>query len=227
MAKRKRMDLTLKKINPLTSLQGEAFRSFQAGQNLLLHGVAGTGKTFVALYLALDLFMENLYRPDFDKIHIMRSVVPTRSMGFLPGSIDEKIEVYESPYKSIFSELFGSADAYNMAWQKEIIEFTTTSYLRGETFNDCILVVDECQNMNMHELDSIITRLGENSRIIFAGDFRQSDFKSNWEKNGILDFKFILSAMELFDVIEFGIDDIVRSALVKDYIIAKYALGYA
>ena len=227
MAKRKRMDLTLKKINPLTSLQGEAFRSFQTGQNLLLHGVAGTGKTFVALYLALDLFMENLYRPDFDKIHIMRSVVPTRSMGFLPGSIDEKIEVYESPYKSIFSELFGSADAYNMAWQKEIIEFTTTSYLRGETFNDCILVVDECQNMNMHELDSIITRLGENSRIIFAGDFRQSDFKSNWEKNGILDFKFILSAMELFDVIEFGIDDIVRSALVKDYIIAKYALGYA
>ena len=227
MAKRKRMDLTLKKINPLTSLQGEAFRSFQTGQNLLLHGVAGTGKTFVALYLALDLFMENLYRPDFDKIHIMRSVVPTRSMGFLPGSLEEKIEVYESPYKSIFSELFGSADAYNMAWQKEIIEFTTTSYLRGETFNDCILVVDECQNMNMHELDSIITRLGENSRIIFAGDFRQSDFKSNWEKNGILDFKFILSAMELFDVIEFGIDDIVRSALVKDYIIAKYALGYA
>ena len=225
MAKRKRMDLTLKKINPLTSLQGEAFRSFQTGQNLLLHGVAGTGKTFVALYLALDLFMENLYRPDFDKIHIMRSVVPTRSMGFLPGSLEEKIEVYESPYKSIFSELFGSADAYNMAWQKEIIEFTTTSYLRGETFNDCILVVDECQNMNMHELDSIITRLGENSRIIFAGDFRQSDFKSNWEKNGILDFKFILSAMELFDVIEFGIDDIVRSGLVKEYLIAKLEQG--
>ncbi len=227
MAKRKRMDLTLKKINPLTSLQGEAFRSFQTGQNLLLHGVAGTGKTFVALYLALDLFMENLYRPDFDKIHIMRSVVPTRSMGFLPGSLEEKIEVYESPYKSIFSELFGSADAYNMAWQKEIIEFTTTSYLRGETFNDCILIVDECQNMSMHELDSVITRLGENSRIIFAGDFRQSDFKSDFEKNGILDFKFILSAMELFDVIEFGIDDIVRSSLVKDYIIAKYELGYA
>jgi phosphate starvation-inducible protein PhoH len=227
MAKRKRMDLTLKTINPLTSLQGEAFRSFQTGQNLLLHGVAGTGKTFVALYLALNLYLENIYRPAFDKIHIMRSVVPTRSMGFLPGSIDEKIEVYESPYKSIFSELFGSADAYNMAWQKDIIEFTTTSYIRGETFSDCILVVDECQNMNLHELDSIITRLGDNSRIIFAGDFRQTDFKSDFEKNGILDFKFILATMELFDVIEFGIDDIVRSALVKDYIIAKYALGYA
>jgi len=114
-----------------------------------------------------------------------------------------------------------------MAWQKDIIEFTTTSYIRGETFSDCILVVDECQNMNLHELDSIITRLGDNSRIIFAGDFRQTDFKSDFEKNGILDFKFILATMELFDVIEFGIDDIVRSALVKDYIIAKYALGYA
>lgn len=227
MAKRKRMDLTLKQINPLTSLQGEAFRSFQSGKNLLLHGVAGTGKTFVALYLALDLFFQNLYRPDFDKIHIMRSVVPTRNMGFLPGSIDEKIEVYESPYKSIFSELFGSADAYNMAWQKEIVEFTTTSYLRGETFNDSILVVDECQNMNMHELDSVITRLGDNSRIIFAGDFRQTDFRSDFEKNGILDFKSILSYMSVFDVIEFGIDDIVRSALVKDYIITKYELGYA
>ena len=227
MAKRKRMDLTLKQINPLTSLQGEAFRSFQSGKNLLLHGVAGTGKTFVALYLALDLFFQNLYRPDFEKIHIMRSVVPTRSMGFLPGSIDEKIEVYESPYKSIFSELFGSANAYNMAWQKEIVEFTTTSYLRGETFNDSILVVDECQNMNMHELDSVITRLGDNSRIIFAGDFRQTDFRSDFEKNGILDFKSILSYMNMFDVIEFGIDDIVRSALVKDYIITKYELGYA
>ena len=227
MAKRKRMDLTLKQINPLTSLQGEAFRSFQSGKNLLLHGVAGTGKTFVALYLALDLFFQNLYRPDFEKIHIMRSVVPTRNMGFLPGSIDEKIEVYESPYKSIFSELFSSADAYNMAWQKEIVEFTTTSYLRGETFNDSILVVDECQNMNMHELDSVITRLGDNSRIIFAGDFRQTDFRSDFEKNGILDFKSILSYMNMFDVIEFGIDDIVRSALVKDYIITKYELGYA
>lgn len=227
MAKRKRMDLTLKQVNPLTSLQGEAFRSFQSGKNLLLHGVAGTGKTFVALYLALDLFFQNIYRPEFDKIHIMRSVVPTRSMGFLPGSIDEKIEVYESPYKSIFSELFGSANAYNMAWQKEIVEFTTTSYLRGETFNDSILVVDECQNMNMHELDSVITRLGDNSRIIFAGDFRQTDFRSDFEKNGILDFKSILSYMNMFDVIEFGIDDIVRSALVKDYIITKYELGYA
>ena len=189
--------------------------------------MAGTGKTFVALYLALDLFFQNLYRPDFEKIHIMRSVVPTRNMGFLPGSIDEKIEVYESPYKSIFSELFSSADAYNMAWQKEIVEFTTTSYLRGETFNDSILVVDECQNMNMHELDSVITRLGDNSRIIFAGDFRQTDFRSDFEKNGILDFKSILSYMSVFDVIEFGIDDIVRSALVKDYIITKYELGYA
>ena len=226
MAKRKRMDLSLSTIHPLTNIQGQAFNSFQTGKNLLLHGVAGTGKTFVALYLALDLFFQNIYRPQFDKIFIIRSVVPTRNIGFLPGSYEEKIEVYESPYKSIFSELFRSKDAYNMAWQKEIIEFGTTSYLRGETFNDSIVVVDECQNMNMHELDSVITRLGDNSRIIFAGDFRQSDFRSDFEKNGILDFKTILSSMELFDVIEFGIEDIVRSPIVKDYIIAKYELGY-
>jgi len=110
MAKRKRLDMVLKNINPLTSMQGQAFRSFQSNQNLLLHGMAGTGKTFVALYLALDLFMEDVYRPQFDKIHIIRSVVPTRNMGFLPGTREDKIEVYESPYKSLFAELFGRGD---------------------------------------------------------------------------------------------------------------------
>ncbi len=226
MAKRKRMDLSLSTIQPLTENQGQAFNSFQTGKNLLLHGVAGTGKTFVALYLALDLFFQNIYRPKFDKIFIIRSVVPTRNIGFLPGSYEEKIEVYESPYKSIFSELFRSGDAYNMAWQKDIIEFATTSYLRGETFNDALIIVDECQNMNMHELDSVITRIGDNSRIIFAGDFRQSDFRSDFERNGILDFKTILTKMDSFDVIEFGLEDIVRGPIVKDYIITKYELGY-
>ena len=227
MAKRKRLDMVLSSINPLTSMQGQAFRSFQTGQELLLHGMAGTGKTFVALYLALDLFLEDIYRPQFEQIHIIRSVVPTRNMGFLPGSREEKIEVYEGPYKSIFSELFCRKDAYNIAQQKEIIEFYTTSFIRGVTFNNCIIVVDECQNMNMHELDSIITRLGDNARIIFSGDFHQSDFINKVEKNGILDFKKILDSMRCFDVVEFGIEDIVRSSLVKDYIIAKYSLGYA
>lgn len=206
------LNFYLKEIEPLTKSQLEVFES---NNNLMLHGCAGTGKTFISLYLALD----DLQKEDFDRIIIVRSAVPTREMGFLPGTEDEKSKVYENPYVNIMQELFSRGDnPYGQLKQKGIINFLTTSYIRGTTFNDSVVIVDECQNMTFHELDSIITRVGQNCRIIFCGDFFQADLKNN----GINDFMKIIKEMREFDFIEFGINDIVRSDFVKNYLIQKY-----
>ena len=146
-------------------------------------------------------------------------------MGFLPGNQKEKSKVYEAPYYSICSELFNRGDAYDILKQKGIIQFNTTSFIRGLTLNDSIVIVDECQNMTWHELDSVITRLGENTRIIFCGDFRQSDFRWDDEKEGLHDFMRVIKRMSSFDFVEFDKDDIVRSDVVKEYIISKLELN--
>ena len=146
-------------------------------------------------------------------------------MGFLPGSVKEKARVYEAPYYAIFNELFGRGDAYEVLKSRNQIQFTTTSFVRGLTFNDSIVIVDECQNMTYQELDSVITRLGDNCRVIFCGDFRQSDFRWDDERQGILDFMKIIKTMKSFDFIEFHKEDIVRSDLVKEYIISKLNLN--
>lgn len=220
MAKRKgdilqRNHFVLKEIEPLTKGQ---LKVFESEKNLMLHGCAGTGKTFISLYLALDDIEKNNY----SRITIIRSVVPTREMGFLPGTEAEKSKVYEQPYIGIFQELFSRGDdPYGQLKQKGLVQFVTTSHVRGVTFQDSIIIVDECQNMTLHELDSIITRIGNNCRIIFCGDFFQSDLRTS----GINSFMNILKDMEEFDFIEFGISDIVRSNLVKSYLITKYKQG--
>lgn len=206
--------LTLHEIEPLTRNQVKAFES---KKNLLLHGLAGTGKTFISSYLAYDDMSKGIY----DKLVIIRSAVPTRDMGFLPGTEKEKASVYEEPYKDIANELFQRGDAYGIMKQKNLVEFMTTSFIRGITLRDAVILIDECQNMSFHELDSIITRMGENCRVIFCGDFRQADLK----QNGMKDFMQILKRMELFDFIDFKVEDIVRSDFVKSYIIAKNELG--
>ena len=214
--------LDLKYIHPMTENQRRTFNSFNQGQQLLLHGVAGTGKTFISLYLSLkELTEQNTY----DKVVIVRSVVPTRDMGFLPGSQKEKAKVYEAPYYSICSELFNRGDAYDIIKNKNYVEFISTSFIRGTTLSDCIIIVDECQNLNFHELDSIITRAGENCRIIFCGDFRQSDLIRETEKKGINDFINVVNNMKSFDLIEFNESDIVRSDLVREYILSKLKHG--
>ena len=157
---------------------------------------------------------------DFQKLVIIRSAVPTRDIGFLPGTEKEKASVYEEPYKDIANDLFGRGDAYEILKQKNLVEFMTTSFIRGITLRDAVILIDECQNMSFHELDSIITRMGENTRVIFCGDFRQADLKGN----GIRDFFQVLKRMSLFDFIEFEVEDIVRSDFVKTYIIAKNEL---
>ena len=215
--------IDLRQIFPITDNQEKAFESFSYNKNILLHGVAGTGKTFISLYLALKNALNS--GQSRQNVQIIRSVVPTRDMGFLPGNQKEKSKAYEEPYYSICRELFNRGDAYDILKQKGIIDFSTTSFIRGLTFNNTTVIVDECQNMTWHELDSVITRLGDNSRIVFCGDFRQSDFSWDKDKSGIHDFMKVIKTMDSFDFIEFDQEDIVRSALVKEYIISKLELG--
>ena len=214
-----KLNFQLRKIEPLTENQRLTFEKYYDGKNLLLHGIAGTGKSFLSIYLALQSLLSDASR--YKKLIVVRSVVPTRDMGFLPGSNAEKAKVYEAPYQAIFTELFNRGDAYQYLKQKGMVEFISTSFIRGITLNDCIIVVDEIANMTLHELDSVITRVGKNCRIVFCGDFRQSDFTREHEKNGLIDFMRILNKMKSFEYVDFTEQDIVRSAMVKEYIIAK------
>lgn len=211
----------MKKIQPITSTQETLFDSYKQGYNIAAIGTAGTGKTMCALYLALsDVVDSNRY----EKIIIVRSAVQTREQGFMPGSLREKIAYYETPYIDIVNDLFGRSDAYATLKQKGCIEFMSSSFVRGLTFDNSIIVVDECQSMTYHELDSIITRVGESSKIIFCGDMKQDDLKQSKNRadiSGLKDFIRVINKIDSFEVIEFGVSDIVRSGLVKEYIIAK------
>ena len=219
-----RLNFKLKHVEPLTDNQRLTFEKYHDGKNLLLHGIAGTGKSFLSIYLSLQsILTETRYK----KLIIVRSVVPTRDMGFLPGNNKEKSKVYEAPYQAIFAELFERGDAYEYMKSKNVVDFISTSFIRGITINDAIIVVDEIANMTLHELDSVITRVGKNCKVIFCGDFRQSDFTKEQEKNGLIDFMRILDKMKSFAYIDFREDDIVRSSMVKEYIIAKTRLCIA
>tara|TARA_R110000851_G_scaffold25669_4_gene73642 strand:- start:22 stop:777 length:756 start_codon:yes stop_codon:yes gene_type:complete len=215
--------LKLKNVFPKTINQEKAFDLYNKDYNLLLHGLAGTGKTYISLYLALSDIINGY--TDHTNLTLVRSVVPTRDMGFLPGTEKEKSKVYEAPYMNICNDIFGRGDAYDILKGKNIIKFVTTSYIRGITLDDSIVLVDEAQNLNFHELDSIITRLGDNSRIMFCGDFRQSDLIRDDERKGLLTFMRILATIDEFKTVEFVEDDIVRSKLVKEYIISKVRQG--
>jgi len=221
--KRVRID-DLLTFSPITKNQEHTFASYKQGNHLLLHGIAGTGKTFMSLYLALEEVLDpsTLY----DDVFIVRSVVSTRDIGFLPGDEQEKVSIYEAPYRSICRELFGMKDAYDSLKQQNNVKFMSTSFIRGITINNAVIIVDECQNLNFHELDSIITRVGKNSKIIFCGDYTQTDLTRENDRNGIQKFMKILREIPSFTTVEFNIDDIVRSDFLKDYIIKKYKLGF-
>lgn len=214
-----------KSIRPMTENQKIAFDSWRDGFNLMLHGIAGTGKTFLGLYFAINEVMKQNNR--YKKVYVIRSTVPTRDQGFMPGTQKQKEAVYEEPYYEIATKLFGRGDAYQILKQKGMVEFRSTSFLRGVTFDDCIIVVDEVQNMSDGELHTIMTRVGENSRIIFCGDVKQDDLTSERKKemSGLRDFMRVINRMREFDFIEFQIEDIVRSKLVKSYIIERDKLG--
>jgi phosphate starvation-inducible protein PhoH len=219
----KTQNFNLKTVNPLTENQRIAFDAFDDGKHLMLHGMAGTGKTFIALYKAIEALIEN--KGIQNKIYVVRSVVPTRDMGFLPGNQKEKMKVYEAPYYAICTELFDRSDAYEVLKQKHAIEFISTSFVRGITMNNCFVIVDEVNNMTFHELDSVITRIGKGCRVMFCGDFRQSDLTKDQEKNGLKDFMRVIDRLNDFVHVDFLEQDIVRSKLVKEYIIARQKLG--
>lgn len=209
----------LLEFDPITVNQEKAYNAWDEDYNLVLSGSAGTGKTFIAMYLAL----ETVLSPETvqDRVVIVRSMVPTRDMGFLPGNKEEKEQAFLNPYKNIASQLFGDKSTWGKAVTSKLIEFESTSYIRGLTLDNCVIIVDEMQNLNFHELDSVITRVGKNSRILFSGDHIQSDFKYADDKEGIIKFLSIVEQLKRFDIINFSWEDIVRSDFVRDYIMTK------
>jgi len=206
-------------IEPLTENQRRFFEAFDKSKIMLLHGVAGTGKTFIALYHSLDEVLDKTKQ--YQKVIIVRSAVPSRDIGHLPGDEREKTEVYQEPYIDICESLFGRHDAYQRLIEQKAIQFLITSFVRGITLDDAIIIVDECQNMTDMELNSIITRVGERSKIIFCGDFRQTDLYKKTDMSGLKKFMAIADMMPSFKIFEFGVEDIVRSSLVKEYILAR------
>ena len=220
----------LVEIDPLTDNQSKLFESYKNQKHLVAYGCAGTGKTFISLYNAIREVLDE--RSPFERIYLVRSLVATREIGFLPGTYDDKSDIYQIPYKNMVKYMFqmpSDADfemLYGNLKSQETIKFWSTSFLRGTTLDNAIVIVDEFQNCTMHELDSIITRIGENSKIIFCGDATQSDLQKTNDRNGIVDFMSVLRKMPSFDIIEFGVDDIVRSGLVKEYILAKMEAGF-
>ena len=217
-------------IKPLTENQEKFFDAYKEGRNLFAYGAAGTGKTFIALYLALKDVLDQ-FTP-YEKVYVVRSLVATREIGFLPGDHEDKAALYQIPYKNMVKYMFEMQDEtefemlYGALKAQETIRFWSTSFLRGTTMDNCIIIVDEMQNLNFHELDSIITRVGENCKIVFCGDAAQSDLVKTNERNGILDFMKIIQAMtEDFTCVEYDVNDIVRSGFVRNYIMTKIALG--
>ena len=216
-------------IEPITDNQRILFESYKANKHLIAYGAAGTGKTFVTLYNALKDVLDD--STPYERIYIVRSLVATREIGFLPGDYEDKSDIYQVPYKHMVKYMFqmpSDADfemLYGNLKSQDTIKFWSTSFLRGTTLDNAIVIVDEFQNLNFHELDSIMTRVGENSKIMFCGDASQTDLQKTNDKNGIVDFMNILRKMPSFDIIEFSVDDIVRSGLVRKYLLAKLAFG--
>ena len=216
-------------IQPLTENQELFFKEWGADKNLFAYGCAGTGKTFMALYLGLrDVLSDHT---PFEKVYLVRSLVATREIGFLPGDHEDKSSLYQIPYKNMVQSMFEMPDdaSFEMLYEnlkhQETISFWSTSFLRGTTLDNSVIIVDECQNLNFHELDSIMTRVGQDSKIMFCGDVNRTDLTRDKERNGIIDFQRILENMEEFGMIEFGVNDIVRSGLIKSYLISKMQLG--
>jgi phosphate starvation-inducible PhoH-like protein/PhoH-like ATPase len=215
----------LVKIKPKTDNQKLSFEAYESDANLVMAGSAGTGKTFLSIYFAL----RDVLNPStpYEKVVIVRSTVPTRNQGFLPGTAAEKSAIYELPYKSIVKELIDHpsiGDPYEKLKVQKSLEFISTSFVRGITIENAIIVVDEFSNLTFHELDSIITRVGQNCKIIFCGDTKQSDLDR--DKHEHVRFLEILDRMGVFEIIRFGVDDIVRSGMVRSYLITKENLGY-
>lgn len=221
-AEAKAQHFSIKRVRPLTENQERTFEAYDAGNHLVLSGSAGSGKSFLAMYLGLKELLED--NSHYNRIIIIRSAVPSRDLGFVPGTLEEKAKIYQEPYQNIVNELIGRGDAWHFLMNKEIIEFQTTSFLRGLTFRDCIIIFDEFQSATFHEADTVLTRIGENCRFILCGDYNQNDLNLKKEKSGFADIINILDRMEGVHHIKFGLEDIVRSGFVREYLKIKEQL---
>ena len=216
-------------VKPITDNQKVVFDSWKKNKNQFLFGAAGTGKTFISLYLALRDVLD--LKKSYDKAVLVRSLIPTREIGFLPGDEEDKAALYQVPYQNMVQFMFEMQNEqqfnnlYDRLKGQGTLYFLSTSFLRGLTFDNTIIIVDECQNLNFHELDTIITRVGQDSKIIFCGDFNQTDLVKQSERSGLHHFLQILQEMEEFNCTEFTIGDIVRSGFVRSYLINKIKLG--
>ena len=233
VSKKKKLDISsseLVSIKPITDTQTKVFDAWKNKKNLFLYGMAGTGKTFISLYLALQEVLKN--DTPQERVYLVRSILPTREIGFLPGDEEDKSYLYQIPYQNMVRFMFSRPDdasferLYTDLRNQGTIDFLSTSFLRGITIDNGIIIVDECQNLNFHELDTIITRVGQNSKIAFAGDFFQTDLIKTNEKNGLHDFMRIIDNMKTFNVTEYTIADIVRSGFIREYLIEKTKLGF-
>lgn len=221
----KQQHFDLSSIYPITDNQIKTFNAYERGDNLFLHGCAGTGKTFISIYLALKEIMDGRTRRN--KLVIIRTAQSSKDIGFLPGSEKEKLAVYEAAYKAICAELFGRDDSYEILKQKGIIEFHSTSFLRGTTIDDAVILIDECQNQRYVELRTVLTRTGDKSRVILCGDTKQDDLTSDRykESSGLVNMMKVFNRMNDMTAVQFEVDDIVRSGFVRDFIIAENELG--
>lgn len=212
----------LLQVEAKTENQQRAFDYFSEGYNLILSGSAGSGKTMLALYLGL----KSLLLRKYEKVVIVRSIVPTRNIGFLKGTQQEKECVYEQTYLNLVNKLLPTIpNAYDAMKKEKTLEFTSTSFIRGNNIDNAVVIIDEFSNLTYHELSSVITRLGENVRVIFSGDFFQSDLRYSDEKAGVLQFLKVLANMpDDFKRVDFTINDVVRSGLVKRYLISEHEL---
>jgi phosphate starvation-inducible protein PhoH len=219
------LHFNLNHIQPITDNQVKTFNAYEQGDNLFLHGCAGTGKTFISIYLALKEIENGRSRRR--KLIIIRTAQSSKDIGFLPGTEKQKLEVYEAPYKAICAELYQRGDAYDILKQKGIIEFHSTSFLRGTTIDDSVILIDECQNQRYVELRTVLTRTGDHSRVILCGDTKQDDLTSERykESSGLHDMMRVFERMGHMKAVQFDIDDIVRSGFVRDFIIAENELG--
>ena len=219
----------LVEMKGVTKNQLEVFKQYAEGKNLFLYGPAGTGKTFVILYNAVQEVLDP--KTNYNCIYIVRSLMPTRSLAFMPGDEQDKSSLYQVPYDNMLQLMFklSSKEQFDMMYEElkkqENVAFLSTSFLRGITLDNAIVLVDECQNLNFHELDTIMTRVGQESKIMFSGDFDQTDLREDVEKAGLGQFLKIINEMKEFYSCEFDIGDIVRSGLVRSYIIQKYNTG--
>ena len=209
-------------IEPLTPNQVKVFKAYEQSKSIVMAGSAGTGKTFVALSLAFEDVLDK--ETSFDKVVIVRSIVPTRDIGFLRGNEDEKKDAYTGPYRAACAELFEDPEAWDKLKNSHKVEFLSTSFIRGMTISNAVVIIDEMQNLTFHELDSVVTRIGQNCKFIMCGDYYQSDFDKERDRNGILKFLEIIEQLRNFEIVEFTWEDIVRSDFVRDYIMTKEML---